>query len=87
MTETIYGNADVARLLFVTYAAIGNYLARYDDTPMPAYQTVSGQRYWTLEGMREWQAWQAKLRKDNAPYQTVRARQAQEAIEQLRSEL
>lgn len=85
MTETIYGNADVARLLFVTYAAIGNYLARYDDTPAPAYQTVSGQRFWTLDGMREWQTWHATLRQVGRHGET--RQRAQEAIDKLRGEL
>lgn len=85
MPQTIYGAADVARLLRVTNAAVSNYQKRYDDTPKPACQTVDGRYFWTLEGMREWHEWHVKLH--TKPTEHRITRQAEQAIDQLRQRL
>lgn len=53
----IYGNADVAALLAVTPAAVGNWLARHNDTPEPFATTSDGRRFWDRNGMAWWLEW------------------------------
>jgi hypothetical protein len=58
VTEDIYTPADVAQLLYVTRAAVSNWLVRYGDTPEPQYKTIDGRLFWSAEGMAQWLQWQ-----------------------------
>jgi predicted transcriptional regulator len=82
----IFSQADVAQLLRVTPAAIGNYRSRYEDTPAPQYVGSDGRQFWSRDGMREWVAWQDALR---ARSRQARARSAaaSSAVESLRREI
>lgn len=66
----IYSQADVARALGVSGAAVANYFQRYGDTPRPAYLTSGGLRFWDARGFAAWQAWRERTitpRKQVAP--------------------
>jgi hypothetical protein len=82
VSDTIYGTADIATLLGVTRAAIGNYKARHADTPPAQFSTLDGREFWSVAGMRAWLFWQAS-RTTTKTDTSERAR----AIEALRAEI
>lgn len=53
----IYSQADIAKALRVSRPAVANYFQRYDNTPLPAYVTPEGLRYWDVDGFEAWQTW------------------------------
>lgn len=57
MSRVIYGPSDIAVELGVSRQVISNYLARYDNTPAPAYETPGGQRFWDAKGLDRWRIW------------------------------
>ena len=56
-TQTIYGPSDVAAELGVRPNVVTNYLARYPDTPTPAFITPDGRKFWTNAGLAQWRNW------------------------------
>lgn len=78
---TIYAQADVARLLRVTPAAVGNYRARHDDTPAPTHVAPGGREYWDRDGMAAWLQWSTARHSDKP----ISARALE--VEVLRDEL
>lgn len=54
---TVYGSADVATALAVSRATVSNWLARYIDTPPPAYVTPDGRKFWDDAGVDAWRVW------------------------------
>lgn len=58
--RVIYGTVDVAKSLNVETTTFANWLKRYDDTPAPAFLTMSGRMFWTSTDVLEtWPAWRA----------------------------
>lgn len=57
LSRIIYGVTDVASELGLSTPAVSNHLARHDDTPVPAYETPRGQKFWTASGMNAWRRW------------------------------
>jgi hypothetical protein len=93
--ETVYGSVDIGRLLKVTPERVWYFVRTGDEgIPAHAYITTDGRRYWTAQGMAQWQHWYAnrQLKKrgpKGGPNSRSKERQqaAIEAVEQLRKEL
>lgn len=56
-TRVILGAADIAAELNVSRSLFSMWLARYEDTPAPAYRTHDGRLFWRDVG--PWRRWRA----------------------------
>lgn len=90
----LYTSADVAHALGESRACVFNWIRRYDDTPLPAFEYVA-KRYdkgvvvaglWDSSGLRAWHEWRDQHRNNRRKARASKAAKLRAEAERLESD-